>query len=567
MPPDGLDQRSTLSEAAAGRRPLRAVNALLLACVMLPVLVFGLIATYDRSQTLAAVERELLATLDMLHGHAENVFQLQALELGATDDRLRGQSDAEVLAAAAGHHAYLRSLQRYAGETLRIVVFGADGRPLVDSDLPVALRDVVVTDQEFFRWHQEHPGSDIHVSGPARGRADGKSILFVSMRRSSANGAFTGVLTVAVELSTFVGYWNRATPDRDAAISLVRDDGVILVRRPRLSVDEPVRVQAQQQLARMIEVGVQREVVRVRSPLDGIDRLVAYRSLDNFPVFIIHGISMETALAPWWRRLLVYGGFAVAVGLALSSLATLAKRRAQALQELSAHLEQRVEERTAEIRAGEARLRLLAREVDHRAKNALAVVQATLRLTPKSDAAAFAQAIEGRVFALARVQTLLSKDRWRGASLHALLSAELAPFVTECGKPGMRAQLDGPSVLLPPAAAQPLAMVAHELATNAVKHGALSGLDGQVTVSWRIRTADGAGDTLALRWVESGGPPVAGPPARRGFGTRMLDSLVRRQLGGTLTLRWPASGFVCEIEVLLSRLAKAVASGDVTGVA
>jgi PAS domain S-box-containing protein len=198
-------------------------------------------------------------------------------------------------------------------------------------------------------------------------------------------------------------------------------------------------------------------------------------------------------------------------------------------------------------KAAEERLRLLAREVDHRAKNALAVVQSVVQLTPAQDAAAFKRAIEGRVSALARAQTLLAEDRWSGADLRALLEGELAPFRNE----SHRVTLEGPSVMLPPGAAQPLAMAAHELATNALKHGALSALAGSVSVAWRIE--GGMAGTLRLRWAEAGGPAVSAPPARRGFGSRVLDGTIRGQLGGTVSLAWESTGLVCEIQVPLGR--------------
>jgi PAS domain S-box-containing protein len=200
-------------------------------------------------------------------------------------------------------------------------------------------------------------------------------------------------------------------------------------------------------------------------------------------------------------------------------------------------------------RAGEERQALLAREVDHRAKNALAVVQAAVRLTPKDDAASFAQAIEGRVGALARAQTLLAADRWNAADLGTLLEGELAAFPAD-GAP--RAVLEGPSVALPAAMTQPLAMAVHELATNAVKHGALSTPDGVVTVTWKVEPAPNAGPpTLRLRWVERGGPALAGQPARRGFGSRVLDGTIRGQLGGTVTVDWAEAGLRCEMTVPL----------------
>jgi two-component sensor histidine kinase len=205
-------------------------------------------------------------------------------------------------------------------------------------------------------------------------------------------------------------------------------------------------------------------------------------------------------------------------------------------------------------KAVEARQALLAREVDHRAKNALAVVQTMLRLTRADDVPSFARAVEGRVAALARAQTLLAEGRWDGADLHSMLRGELAPFLA-----GQRADLDGPPVALPPGTAQPLAMAVHELATNAAKHGALSVPRGRVSVSWRVEGGT-PGRVLRLRWAEAGGPPVAGPPAQRGFGSRVLDGTVRVQLGGAVSLAWVRTGLVCEVEAPLGRDPSAAAA-------
>jgi PAS domain S-box-containing protein len=194
-------------------------------------------------------------------------------------------------------------------------------------------------------------------------------------------------------------------------------------------------------------------------------------------------------------------------------------------------------------KAADERQALLAREVDHRAKNALAVVLAALRLTPKDDAHAYAAAVEGRIGALARAQTLLARERWHGAALHALLQGEMTPFLA-----GQQVKLDGPATMLPAGAAQPLAMAVHELATNAAKYGALSVLEGRVSVSWRL-DVDAAASVLRLRWAEAGGPPVTGPPTRRGFGSRVLDGTLRSQLGGKVSLTWKRTGLVCEMEV------------------
>jgi PAS domain S-box-containing protein len=220
-----------------------------------------------------------------------------------------------------------------------------------------------------------------------------------------------------------------------------------------------------------------------------------------------------------------------------------------------------------ERREAEERQALLARELDHRAKNALAVVQAAVRLTPREDAAAFARMIEGRVGALARAHTLLAEARWSGAELRALAEAELTAFLPSQGAAtdaARRAMLDGPAVRLGPAATQALSMALHELATNATKHGALSHSDGQLSLSW---TVDRKAALLCLRWAEVGGPPVLGPPARSGFGTRVIQATLCAQLGGRVNRSWEAKGLVCEIELPLARAiaqssaAEAVACG------
>lgn len=203
------------------------------------------------------------------------------------------------------------------------------------------------------------------------------------------------------------------------------------------------------------------------------------------------------------------------------------------------------------------RQKLLTLEVDHRAKNMLAVVQAALHLTRASDVAGFVRAIEGRVAALARAQTLLAADRWSGADLGALLRGELAAFLNSRGT-GPRVELLGPPTALPPGAAQPLSMAIHELATNAVKYGALSVPEGHLFIRWQVNQTPKA--VLHLRWEEAGGPALEGAPSRRGFGSRVLQGTLRDQLGGSVTTIWAPSGLVCEMTLPLDRAARVSAA-------
>jgi two-component sensor histidine kinase len=209
-----------------------------------------------------------------------------------------------------------------------------------------------------------------------------------------------------------------------------------------------------------------------------------------------------------------------------------------------------VKDITERRRIEEARA-LLAREVDHRARNVLAVVMATVRMTSRSDAKSYAEAIEGRVGAMARTHTLLADARWMGADLQALAEGEVAPFVRrkDCeGVSGPEARLAGPRVMLSAEAAQAISLVLHELVTNAVKYGAFSTPEGRVCLDWQVDALNGV---FHLLWSEGGGPLVA-EPLRRGFGTEMIQATVEAKLGGTVTREWRAEGLVFTLSLPLA---------------
>ena len=183
---------------------------------------------------------------------------------------------------------------------------------------------------------------------------------------------------------------------------------------------------------------------------------------------------------------------------------------------------------------------LLAREVDHRARNALAVVQSILRMTHATSLEGYTTAVEGRIRALARAHGLLSQSRWQGADLARLVSEEVAPFKTSSQR---ALSFSGPSLSLEPATAQTLALVLHELATNAVKHGALASDGGKLAISWKKENG-----LITLTWSETGLSGIM-PPKTTGFGTKVIGVSVREQLRGKLTLNWRPEGLLCIVEI------------------
>lgn len=201
---------------------------------------------------------------------------------------------------------------------------------------------------------------------------------------------------------------------------------------------------------------------------------------------------------------------------------------------------------TQRLRAEEQR-QILVNELNHRVKNTLSVVQAIAAQSfkPGVGLASAREAFEGRLATLAAAHTLLTAQNW----VNALVSDMLEEAV-QVGGERRRFTLFGPPVSLPPQTAVLLALAIHELCTNANRYGALSVPDGQVNVDWEI-ASDGDGcQRLRMVWREEGGPPVA-EPTTRGFGTRLLQQGLARELAGTVTLEFAPSGLACRIDMPL----------------
>jgi len=209
-----------------------------------------------------------------------------------------------------------------------------------------------------------------------------------------------------------------------------------------------------------------------------------------------------------------------------------------------------------ERRTSEEARALLAREVDHRAKNALAVAQALVTLTRAETIEGFAEAVRGRIAALGRAHSLLSQSHWSGAPLEQLIQDEISPYAKE-------GQLDlhGPAIICSASAVQSLSLLFHELATNAVKHGALGQEGGAVKIDWVL-----GADWLTVQWVEIGGPRVKRPEGE-GFGSRLLRQVSGRQLNADIDFDWDPAGLRVEIKLPAELFMRNAASGAAAGAA
>jgi two-component sensor histidine kinase len=193
--------------------------------------------------------------------------------------------------------------------------------------------------------------------------------------------------------------------------------------------------------------------------------------------------------------------------------------------------------------------RLLMRELDHRMKNTLQVIQAIIRRTARAQTSipAFEASLLGRIRAMSRAHELLAGERWLGADIDTIVRQETGGFDI-----GGVVRIGGPPVRLNPKAALSIALAVHELATNASKYGALSTPNGRVDISWSLQRV-GNEPWLAILWQEAGGPPVT-PPEDRGFGSMLIERSIAYELGGDAVMEFRKEGLVCTIKVPLQTI-------------
>jgi two-component sensor histidine kinase len=249
-------------------------------------------------------------------------------------------------------------------------------------------------------------------------------------------------------------------------------------------------------------------------------QLVSVRALHGWPLFVSASLPKSEVFAGAWRRLFWRTLVATAMIAVILMLTVLAVRQAR---------------REASLMA----------ELEHRVKNMLAVVAAVIERTREDTKSKeeFTSSLRGRIQAMAGAQALLSESHWRGVNLTSLIRAELDPYTT-----ASNTNLDGPTVYLTAEATHAVAMVMHELATNAAKYGTLSRPEGKVSVRWLLAPKISQGAALTIQWDETGGPEVA-IPDRQGYGSGVIRDLLTYELGGKVDLTFARHGVRCSIEL------------------
>jgi two-component sensor histidine kinase len=209
----------------------------------------------------------------------------------------------------------------------------------------------------------------------------------------------------------------------------------------------------------------------------------------------------------------------------------------------------RVVQDITERKEAEARQKLLIDELNHRVKNTLATVQSLAAQTARGTDSPeeFRQAFEGRLIALSQAHDQLTRRHWQSADLRDIISGVAGPHLS---RPEEQLGIEGEAITVSPRIALTMALVLHEMTTNATKYGALSLPEGRIEISWQIERRPSKSSLLHIEWRERNGPPVE-EPARPGFGSRFIQGSVTAELRGSVRMEFNPDGLRCTIDIPL----------------
>ena len=356
----GTDGLPNLTLAAGGNvaPPSGPLRLLITLAVMLPLTVFALVSWADRQAVLRNAERSAMQIVAVLHEHAQKVFETHELTLRLVDERLRGMPWSEV-ERSRELYDFLQRLDARLEQIGTVWIVAPDGRVVHGSSIfpPPHQQDGERPYLEAIR-----AGEQLHISEIYRGQPSNLPLFSMALRRESESGAFDGGIVATVSVQYLEAFYATVLPDEDRVISLTRSSGHQLVRHP--AIEEPQRFMPGSAIMKAIVAGDQGLFVTA-GRTEGIERIVAYKRLKDYPVFVTFGLSKSDVLVDWYKNMLGFAAIAVAASLSLLSITWLAYKRVQSqaalqqgLMRTKRELEAIMRERTAALSASEQRLRL-----------------------------------------------------------------------------------------------------------------------------------------------------------------------------------------------------------------
>lgn len=512
---------------------------------------WGLLAWTDYDETMSRTRVATRNTAQLIEEHVKRTIG----EADVILKLLKRQVEAGGIEATESWRTRMLGVAASAAHLGPLTVTDASGRVLLTSgNAPAGMKPI--TEQPYFRAHRDNSEPDLIVSLDG-GREQDRPFFNLSRRIDQPDGGFGGVVVISLYTDYFTSFYRSLDLGAGSVVAILRSDGLVLVREPPLPAGAPENLAASPLFAERLPQAPTGTYDSL-SPVDGVGRILSYRQLEGFPVVVLASIARPTALYDWRFRLyrnsaLAIGVFAAAVGLSWLALAGIQREDSAraALRRANAALDRRVQERTAQLETALGDKDALLREVHHRVKNNLQMIQALVRMTaaraPDEAQEAFAD-ITRRIWAIGQVHNQV----YGSPELVALDLAEylarlaenvVAGFPEELERIKLDERMEHLDVDID--RALPIGLIVVELLTNAFKHAFPEGRAG--TVRLQLATRNDSAE-LAISDDGVGMPPDAGTS----MGLTLVNALVnqiegrleaRRDGGTTFVLTFPAGPY------------------------
>ncbi|HEX7067035.1 MAG TPA: histidine kinase dimerization/phosphoacceptor domain -containing protein [Candidatus Limnocylindria bacterium] len=536
-----------LREGRTGRSQdsLRPLRILQVAGIVVPVLLLSFWGMYSWRVEQARAVEQAQKSIGVVREYVLRVIQTQDLILGHVDDMIRGMSWAEI-AASEEIHRQLQALHRRSDLNYSILVIDADGVIRNSSvTFPMAIN---VSDRAYFQELRERPVS-LYMTERLTGRISAND-TFAILRRRSGN-TFDGIVAASVNAEMLARFFESVREDRRTVVELIRSDGNLLASSP---FHAPITFLPDSNVMHAF-AAAPAGLLTTRSASDGVERIYAYSRVDDLPLYVTYGIATASVMERWLNGMQIGAAFLLIMALLWFATVTQAVRRGQAARQHRRTLERQVSARTADLEKVIADKDVLLREVHHRVKNNLQMIQAMIRMhagkVPAEAQPVFAD-ITRRIVAIGQVYSQI----YGSAKLEGL---DLAVYLrTVCQQTAVgilpddqvRLDMNLDSIEVDIDTALPIGLIAVELVMNAYKHAFPDGRRGEVAVKLQRRDRYGV---LTVR-DDGIGLPATRPQGITGL--TLIDALAGQVDGRLKFSSLPTGGTRCRLTFLLKRSKK-----------
>ncbi|WP_448205136.1 ATP-binding protein [Azospirillum sp. sgz302134] len=336
--------------ALSSKSPMRSLIGILIASLVLPLVIFAGVCAYDRARILEEAEESLRRTTDILHEHALRMLEIQDLVIRQVEGRIAGLSWDEI-ARSEDVHRFLRDLDQGLEQVDAIWITSPQGITVAGSRyFPSPMTDA--SQREHFTALRDG-GSDFILSRAIQESISKQTFFVVARRRPSPDGRFNGLIAVSIRAETLVRLYREAAPHLNHAAGLIREDGVFLIRDAEIPPPGTAPQMASQNFRRAVAAEPERGSFTGASAIDNVKRLVAYRKVGKYPVYVVLAAGQDAVLAPWRQHVLILGLLCGGAALSLFLMTLLALR--QTNRERAALI--RLEQEAAKRELAEAALR------------------------------------------------------------------------------------------------------------------------------------------------------------------------------------------------------------------